>query len=118
MQTKNITTVTVLFSVIALTFGSHSLAADVLVGTNVPAARQTPLDQIDHSVWDGLLKKYVDDKGMVKYKAWKTNTGDTQALDQYLAQLSHSNGKGTKEQQLAFWINAYNAVTVKGILQE
>ncbi len=24
---------------------------------------------IDHSTWDGLLKKYVDDKGLVNYAA-------------------------------------------------
>jgi len=118
MQTKALTTAIFLFAVLVLTFGSGLLAADVLVGANVASARQTPLDQIDHSVWDGLLKKYVDDKGMVNYKAWKANAGDEQALDQYLAHLSQSNGKGTKEQQLAFWINAYNAVTVKGILRE
>jgi len=118
MRTKALTTTIVLFSVLALTFGSRLLAADVIVGANVAAARQITLDQIDHSAWDGLLKKYVDGNGMVNYKAWKVNSGDSQALDQYLAHLSQSNGKGTKEQQLAFWINAYNAVTVKGILRE
>ena len=118
MQKKLLTTAIVLVAVLALTLGSRLLAADVLVGANVAAARQIPLDQMDHSVWDGLLEKYVDDKGLVNYKAWKANTGDAQALDQYLAHLSQSHGKGTKEQQLAFWINAYNAVTVKGILRE
>lgn len=118
MQTKTLTTAIVLLSIVAVTLGRGVLAADVLVGANVAAARQIPLDQIDHSVWDGLLQKHVDDKGMVNYKAWKANSGDAQALDQYLAHLSQSNSKGTKEQQLAFWINAYNAVTVKGILRE
>ena len=93
MQTKALTTAIVFFSVLALTFGSGLLAADVLVGANVAAARQTPLEEIDHSVWDGLLKKYVDDKGMVNYKAWKASSRDTQALDQYLAHLSQANGK-------------------------
>lgn len=118
MQNRALTNVIVFFSVLALTLSSRPLAADVIVGANVAAARQIPLDQIDHSVLDGLLKKYVDDKGMVNYKAWKANSGDSQALDQYLVHLSQSNGKGTKEQQLAFWINTYNAVTVKGILRE
>jgi hypothetical protein len=118
MQRKILTTAIVLLAVLALTLGGHLLAADVLVGAKVAAARQIPLDQIDHSVWDGLLKKYVDDKGLVNYKAWKANAGDAQALDQYLAHLSQSNDNGTKEQQLAFWINTYNAVTVKGILRE
>ncbi len=25
---------------------------------------------IDHAAWDGLLKKYVDGKGLVNYTAW------------------------------------------------
>ena len=73
MQNKLLTTAIVLVSVLALTLGSGLLAADVLVGANVAAARQIPLDQMDHSVWDGLLKKYVDDRGMVNYKAWGLN---------------------------------------------
>jgi hypothetical protein len=39
---------------------------------------------------------------MVNYKAWKANSDDAQALDQYLAHLSQSSGKGTKDQQLDF----------------
>ena len=105
-------------SALALTISGRLIAADVVVGANVAAAKQIPLDQIDQTVWDGLLKKYADANGMVNYKAWKANSSDAQALDQYLENLSHSNGQGTKEQQLSFWINAYNAVTVKGILRE
>lgn len=94
------------------------IVADVIVGVEVIAAKQVSLDKIDHAVWDGLLKKYVDVHGMVNYTAWKAESADIQTLDRYLADLSHSNGKGTKDQQLAFWINAYNAVTIKGILRE
>ena len=118
MQSKILTTTIALIFVLALTSSSRLSAADIIVGAIVTATKQIPLDQIDHSAWDDLLKKYVDAKGMVNYRALKANSGDSQALDQYLAHLSQSNGKGTKEQQLAFWINAYNAVTVKGILRE
>ncbi len=41
-----------------------------------------------------------------------------EALDRYLQLLSYSNGQGTQAEKLAFWSNAYNAVTVKGILKE
>lgn len=93
-------------------------AADVLLGAEVAPEQQVPLAGIDHSQWDRLLHKYVDDAGMVQYTLWKSSAGDVQALDDYLQQLSHSNGQGTREEQMAFWINAYNAVTVKGILNE
>ncbi len=93
-------------------------AADVIVGVDVAAAQQVPLSRIDHAAWDRLLHKYVDERGMVQYAAWKSTAADSQALEQYLTLLSYSNGQGTQEEKLAFWINAYNAVTVKGILKE
>ncbi len=85
---------------------SVSLAADVHIGVNVAAAQQVPLSAIDHSAWDTLLKRHVDDRGMVDYRSWKASAGDTQALDAYLNQLSHSSGQGSHEEKLAFWINA------------
>ena len=58
--------------------------------------------------------------GFVNYRAWKDSTPDVQKLDQYLAHLSTGNTslKAKRANQFAFWINAYNAVTVKGILRE
>jgi hypothetical protein len=96
----------------------NSTAADVTVGTSVPASHQVALNRIDHTAWNVLLEKFVDQQGMVQYGEWKQNATDVEMLDQYLQLLSHSNGQGTKEEKLAFWINAYNAVTIKGILNE
>lgn len=83
------------------------------------AESSVPLDQIDHSVWNGLLKKYVDDNGMVNYAAWRASPSDTNALRQYLAELRRGDPAAatTKAGKLAFWINAYNALTVHGILE-
>ncbi len=77
------------------------------------------LDKVDHSVWDRLLKKYVDDNGMVDYAAWKASKSDTGSLKQYLAILGRGDPEAstTKQGKLAFWINAYNALTVHGILE-
>ncbi len=77
-----------------------------------------PFDKVDHSVWDHLLKKYVDNNGLVNYTAWKASEDDTRALKEYLATLGRGNPEAatTKEGRLAFWINAYNALTVYGIL--
>jgi len=74
-------------------------------------ARHVPLDQVDHSTWDRLLKKYVDDERMVNYQAWKNSADDLAALKEYLATLSHADAdsRTSKEGKLAFWINAYNA---------
>lgn len=92
----------------------------ISLGSNVPAAQRIPAGKIDHSTWDSLLKKYVDAHGMVNYQAWKDNASDKQLLEQYLAQLSSASftGQTRTSTKLAFWINAYNAVTVEGILRE
>jgi hypothetical protein len=92
--------------------------ADIIVGPAIPAAQRRPLSRIDHSAWNTLLQKYVDDRGMVNYRNWQASSKDLQTLDQYLQQLGQSNGQGTREEKLAFWINAYNALTIKGILRE
>ena len=80
--------------------------------TATPTSNAAP---VDHSAWDKLLKKHVNDKGFVNYTAFKK---DYDELKKYLDMLSTSapNGKWSKEEQLAYWINAYNAFTVQLIL--
>lgn len=92
----------------------------VTVGRNVPAGQQVPVDNVDHSTWNSLLGKYVDANGFVNYTGWRASTADQQALDAYIQHLSAASfpANSTREGRLAFWINAYNAVTVKGILRE
>ncbi|WP_413431691.1 DUF547 domain-containing protein [Crateriforma spongiae] len=92
----------------------------VAVGTNVPLSRQISIDQVDHGDWDTLLKRFVDQNGNVDYRSWKQSAADQRALDAYLAQLSSANpnAQASLAGKLAFWINAYNAVTIKGILRE
>ena len=72
--------------------------------------------QADHTLWDELLKKHVDDKGWVDYEGF---IKDRIKLSQYLDHLSENppnEASWTKNQQLAYWINAYNAFTIKLII--
>ena len=73
-----------------------------------------------HESWDELLRRYVDADGFVDYTGWKQSSEDVRRLDEYLAALSRADEARdtTKAQRLAFWINGYNAVTVRGILRE
>lgn len=70
-----------------------------------------------HASWNTLLKSYVR-KGVVNYAGLKQAGGP--ALDGYLRSLESvcpgDYDKWTREQKLAFWINAYNAYTVKLVL--
>ena len=75
-------------------------------------------DTFDHSEYNRLLQKYVTADGLVNYNALKNNP--TQ-LDNYLKQLEQVKpdefNNWPQNEQLAFWINAYNAITIKGILK-
>ncbi|GGW34136.1 DUF547 domain-containing protein [Arenibacter certesii] len=74
-----------------------------------------PKMQLNHSLWDSLLQKHVDKSGNVNYKSFKK---DQAILVQYLGYLR--NNKPTeganRQEQLAYYINLYNAVTVSLIL--
>jgi hypothetical protein len=66
-----------------------------------------------HSTWDGLLKKHVK-KGLVDYKGFHA---DRIRLNRYLRKLEKADlSSFSPQQKLAFWINAYNAFTIKLIL--
>lgn len=92
----------------------------VYVGADVPAERHVPVERIDHGRWNTLLDKYVDEKGMVDYQSWHKSAADQQALDDYLVHLSAASLSRQADRRvvMAYWINVYNAVTIKGILRE
>jgi hypothetical protein len=70
----------------------------------------------DHSLWDELLQKNVDNQGNVNYKGFLK---DRQILKKYLDHLSQNPPKEhwSKNEKLAYYINAYNAFTVELILE-
>lgn len=90
------------------------------VGILLCLAHTEPASAIEQGFYgdfDQQLKRYVDSRGMVNYRAWKN---DRAGLDNFLS----SAGKLTaqeysamkKEDRLAFWINLYNAFTIQQIL--
>lgn len=92
----------------------------VLLGREVAESQQVPVEQISHAAWDRLLKKFVDSDGFVDYSAVSASAEDQRTLDEYLNRLSTASvtARSPRNAVLAFWINAYNAVTLKGILRE
>jgi hypothetical protein len=72
-------------------------------------------DPISHSIWDGLLKKHVDNKGFVNYAGFKK---DQAQLKKYLTMVEkNAPAKSwSKDEELTYWINAYNAFTIQLIL--
>jgi hypothetical protein len=75
----------------------------------------SPPSPVSHEQWDALLKKHVDNNGNVNYKGF---VADSVKLNDYLDLLSKNpaNESWGKDERLAYWINAYNAFTVKLIV--
>ncbi|MEM1162321.1 MAG: DUF547 domain-containing protein [Pseudomonadota bacterium] len=74
---------------------------------------------IDHADWSALLAKHVkqgsDGVARVSYSAF--NDADRQSLKGYIARLAGTKIDGyARGEQMAYWINLYNAVTIDVIL--
>jgi hypothetical protein len=102
-----------------MTLWSQEAYGKAPLGKNWPLSQLASMDQIDHSPFDALLKKHVDADGHVNYKEWKSSSKDRSALQDYLKKLGRASTKtrSSREAKIAFWINAYDAVTIEGILQ-
>lgn len=70
---------------------------------------------VDHSAFDKLLKANVNDKGFVNYANFLKNKSALQSYLKYLSSVKLSNL--SKNEKLAFWINAYNAATIDQIVR-
>jgi Protein of unknown function, DUF547 len=68
---------------------------------------------VNHALYDSLLHKYVNSEGLVDYKGFIKDSVD---FNKYLGLLSQNfpNEKNwSKDERLAYWLNAYNAFTIK-----
>jgi hypothetical protein len=85
----------------------------ILASSFLPASRAATAAAVDHSVFGALLAEHVKD-GVVDYAGFKA---DETRLDQYLATLETVDPERlARNEQFAFYINAYNAWTIKLIL--
>ncbi len=69
----------------------------------------------DHTLWEFLLQRYVDDTGQVDYKGFLK---DKQVLQRYLGILEENqpDRDWSNNEKLSYYINLYNAYTVLLIL--
>ena len=69
--------------------------------------------------WSKVLGKYVDARGYVNYDALAKDRGD---FDRFIAAIEKTSPRSnpemfpTRNDQLAYWLNAYNAQVFKGVL--
>lgn len=96
-----------------LVFAVALIAVSVAV-----ASAQSPSSDVDslHRPFDQMLDVYVRD-GFVYYGALRA---DRAKLDRYIASLNGStaieHARGSRDQQKALWINAYNALVLRTVV--
>ncbi len=99
-----------------------NLIAGTMIGTTLMTvqSRAQPAEAVDISDaaadYDRLLKAHVDDRGLVDYSAL---ADDPSALDRYVASLADPgllDENHSEDRRLATLINAYNAFTLKLIV--
>jgi hypothetical protein len=86
--------------------------------------RWTPHDQsdntsIDHDSWGYFLKTYVSEHedGINRIAYASVKKKDAKALSAYIAKLENTPvSRYNRDEQLAYWVNLYNALTVNVIL--
>jgi len=74
----------------------------------------------DHTLWNDALSISVDERGFVDYQALAS---DREALDRYVQKVAETSPETnpelfpTRDHELAYYINAYNALVFVGVLE-
>jgi len=88
-----------------------------LLGTSCKSyAQNFDSEPISHEQWDRLLRDHVSPDGSVDYRGLLENREALQSYLDLLATHHPNDAHWTDAEQMAYWINAYNAFTVQLIL--
>ncbi|MGQ9689316.1 MAG: DUF547 domain-containing protein [Desulfobaccales bacterium] len=91
----------------------------ILLGAMIAGFVSNPVLSLDriYGEYAALLSEYVDPQGMVNYRTLKGNPQGLKAFQAALAQTTPEVYQQWRdEEKIAFWINAYNALTLKAII--
>ncbi|MEY8850144.1 DUF547 domain-containing protein [Psychroserpens sp. XS_ASV72] len=100
------------FFLLFFTFALFNCGTSAQVKTNTEKTSNT----IDHEIWNDVLQKFVSNTGQVNYKGLKS---DSSGLYNYIFLLKNNPPQNdwSRQEKLAYWINAYNALTIDLILR-
>ena len=74
---------------------------------------------IDYTIYDQVLGTYVDDAGWVNYADLQQSRQTLDTFNNGIATVDDATLSGWSEaEQIAFWINAYNSLTLKSIVDQ
>ncbi|MBI4482909.1 MAG: DUF547 domain-containing protein [Acidobacteria bacterium] len=91
----------------------------VILGVLAALGEVAQAKQFSHERFDAVLKQFVDSRGLVDYAALKKRPRD---LDDYVRLLAASSPENapalfpSKNHELAYWINAYNALILREVV--
>ncbi len=94
-----------------------SLACVMVLG---PMSTPSYAADFSYADWNDVLEAYVDEDGLVDYAGL---AADRQALDRFISSIETTGPKSdpdafpTRDDQLAYYINAYNAHVFQGVLE-
>ncbi len=111
----------VLLAATALSFACGAPEPKEIAGWD--GSDETSVATIDHGAWQEILDAYVRtaDSGvnLFDYAAISASAADSAKLGAYLDYLQGRDPSGySRAEQMAFWINLYNALTVHVVLSE
>ena len=94
----------------------------IIVAAEIPV--DFPEDGFSHTLFENLLKRFVDEAGRVDYDMWHAEQDARAELDSYLAAVAAyspvnaANRFKDRNDQKAYWIYAYNALVIKSIVDQ
>jgi Protein of unknown function, DUF547 len=117
MKTKSILVI-ILGGFVGLVIGGWYLSQPEAKLLRFDAAPADPSDQtFTYADYATVLGAYVNDQGMVLYKAMLAHRQKLDAFGSALGKLEPKvYDQWSEKEQISFWINAYNALTLEAIL--
>lgn len=104
--------------------------------SGAPPAQQTPapvvtldeypeVDRLGHFEFGGLIARFTERDAtgeyvVIDYVGWSMDEEAVFVLDRYMATLAGFNPSdlADESERFAYWINAYNAATIRGVLRD
>lgn len=92
----------------------HTVAFLISMVVIFSAVQGAMAGTFDHSLFDQILKQYVDDRGLIDYNG----IAKDRRFFKYMQSLKTARPQElSRDGQRAFWINAYNAVTIDKVIK-
>src|SRR5216683_2754374 len=91
-----------------------SLGAAVAVSSSAQSPPRDP-----YRPWARVLERFVDDRGEVDFRALARERADLDAFLDYVSRLSPRSAPQAfpgKEEKLAYYLNAYNALSMFNVI--